>query len=137
MGYTIYAVIGTILEQLFAVAMVLWILPAFEIRVPLWGLACLMIGLLVISVFTYLMGRRALDKNMVCAPEVMIGKSGVAATELSPGGYVKIQGELWQASSDLLISIGEEIVVTGMNGFKLQVVRKNKTPGEKSPKSNR
>jgi membrane protein implicated in regulation of membrane protease activity len=123
-GYTIYAIIGTILELTVLLAVLLWILPLFNIYITWWILAILLAIELGISIFTYIMGRRALSKKLMYGPDAIIGSEGVVATVFNPTGYVKIRGELWKASCQSSLKIGDEVVVTEMEGLKLMVIPK-------------
>jgi len=54
----------------------------------------------------------------------MIGRKGVAVTNLAPDGYVLVQGERWQAGiaeGGMPIGQGEAICVGAINGLKLTV----------------
>lgn len=83
-----------------------------------------MLGLLIYSFYTYRMGRRALSGPLLVAPEAIIGCEGIVATSLDPKGFVKVKGELWRASSESTLEVGDEIIVTGIDGIKLKVVAK-------------
>ena len=124
-GYTIYALIGTILEQAVAVIIVLGVLPLLNIYIPLWGMICILAALLLFSVYTYIMGRRALSKKPMFTSEAIIGLEGITTTRLSPNGYIKVKGELWKASSESIIDVGETIIVTEIEGLKLIVIPKD------------
>jgi membrane protein implicated in regulation of membrane protease activity len=123
-GYTIYAIIGTILELTVLLTVLLWVLPLFNIYITWWILAILLAIELGISIFTYIMGRRALSKKLMYGPDAIIGSEGVVATAFNPTGYVKIRGELWKASCQSSLKVGDEVVVTEMEGLKLMVVPK-------------
>ena len=128
MGYTIYSIVGTILEQVALVIIVRVGLPyLFNIHVPWWGLAILMAAFLVYSLFTYRMGKRALGKQPLVSPEAIIGSEGIVATSLHPKGYVKVKGELWRASSKSETEVGDEIEVIGIEGIELIVAPKEKS----------
>ena len=124
MWYTIYSLIGTVIEQAALFIILRWGLARFNIHVPLWGIAILMIAFLVYSFYTYRMGRCALNQAPLVASETIIGCAGIVTTPLDTKGYVKVKGELWKASSDSVLEIGEEIVVIGIDGIKLKVTRK-------------
>ena len=122
--YTIYAIIGTILEVTALLIVLLWVLPLFDIYIPWWILAILLAIELGYSAFTYIMGRRALRQRIAYGPEAIIGSEGVVATALDPTGYVKVRGELWKASCQARLDIGDKVVVTGVEGLKLVVIPK-------------
>jgi membrane protein implicated in regulation of membrane protease activity len=122
--YTIYAVIGTLLELGILVAIVCWGLPYVGIDMPVWAVILLAVLLLAFSYYTYTMGRKALNRKLLHEIEAMIGNTGIVATVHNDGGYIKIRGELWKALSDSKLSIGEEIVVVAVDGFRLVVAKK-------------
>lgn len=121
-GYTIYAIIGTILEETALLVALLWVLPFFNVHIPWGGVAIIMAISLVSSLFTYVMGRRALSKRLTYGPEAIIGSKGIVATPLNPAGYVKVRGELWEASCQSRLEVGDEVVVTRMEGMRILVV---------------
>jgi membrane protein implicated in regulation of membrane protease activity len=123
-GYTIYAIIGTVLELTVLLVILLWVLPLFDIYIPWWIVAILLVIELGFSAFTYIMGRRALSQRLVYGPEAIIGSEGVVATALDPTGYVKIRGELWKAYCQSKLNIGDEVVVVEMKGLSLIVIPK-------------
>lgn len=123
--YTIYAIVGTILELAVLVAVVIWGLPYAGIEIPLWGLVILALFLLAFSCYTYSMGRRALNKKLLHEIEAMIGCQGVVATVRKGGYYLKVRGELWKGISESPLRTGQEVMVIAVDGFKLVVKPKN------------
>jgi len=120
-AYTIYSIITTLLEEAGLAAVVLWLLPRFGIDVPPWGLALMMAALGIYSYITYRLGKQALNKRPVITPD-MAGSQGKTVTPLAPQGYVRVGGELWQASTEgSALGEGEEVVVEGMKGLVLIV----------------
>ena len=72
------------------------------------------------------MGSRALKRKLVAGLPGMVGSRGKAVSLLAPGGFVRIKGELWEATSESgKISIGEEVTVMGQDGLKLIVHKGN------------
>lgn len=122
--YTIYAVIGTLLELGILVAIVVWGLPYVGIDMPLWAVIILAIILMAFSGYTYTMGRRVLNRKLLHEIESMIGSTGIVSNISETGGYIKIHGELWKAVSESKLTAGEEIIVVDVDGFKLVVERK-------------
>ncbi|MBI4522273.1 MAG: nodulation protein NfeD [Deltaproteobacteria bacterium] len=55
--------------------------------------------------------------------EAMVGKSGQAMTRLSPRGKVRVQGEIWNATSDETIEAGEKVIIRGVSDLWLNVKR--------------
>jgi membrane protein implicated in regulation of membrane protease activity len=117
--YTVLAVVTSLLEQVALVAVVLWLLPRVAINIPLWSLILMMIALGIYNYTNYRLGKKALTKKPMISPD--IGSRGRAATPISPTGYVRVNGELWRASSSATIDAGEEIIVVGINGMKLLI----------------
>ena len=79
----------------------------------------MMIALGIYNYTNYRLGKKALTKKPMISPD--IGSRGRAATPISPTGYVRVNGELWRASSSATIDAGEEIIVVGINGMKLLI----------------
>jgi Membrane-bound serine protease (ClpP class) len=115
--YTVYTITTTIAEEAALVAVVRWLLPRFGINIPLWGLILLMTALGAYSYMTYRLGKKALNKKpMMPSPEV--GCRGRVTTPLTPKGYIKVNGELWEASSTgSTIHEGEEVIIVGREGL--------------------
>ena len=122
LDYTVYAIVGTVLELLAFFIVVLWILPLLNIWLQWEWIVVILVVLLGIDVFTYIMGRRALSKRLTFVPEFIVGSIGTVATPLNPTGYVKVKGELWKASCESKLEVGDEVVVREMEGMKLIVV---------------
>ncbi len=67
---------------------------------------------------------RARRRKVVTGAEGLLGSLGEARTVLDPSGMVLVQGELWKATSeDGTIDVGEQVVVTRIDGLKLTVKR--------------
>ncbi|HEY92410.1 MAG TPA: hypothetical protein G4O17_01510 [Dehalococcoidia bacterium] len=126
-GRLILAIVSTILEESAIAVIVLVGLPHLDIHIPLWGLIALMVAWGTYSITTYRMGSRALRKK----PEIvlpLISSKGKVVSPLTPGGIIRIKGELWQATSiGGNIDNGEEVTVVGQDGLKLICTR---NPGD-------
>jgi len=120
--YTVQAILGWMIEEAILVAVVLWLLPLFDINIPLWGLAILMAALAVHSCIMYRMGRPTFLIKPKVAAENIIGDEGRVTRRLAPEGYVKVKGVLWKATCDEAeLEIGDEIVVVSIEGLRLIV----------------
>jgi len=119
--YVIYPLIITFLEEVALATVVLWLLPRFGINIPLWALILMLVALGAYAYTTYRLGKKALGKKPIISPEAMVGSKCKATTLLAPKGYVRVGGELWQASSISTINAGEEVIVTGIEGMTLLV----------------
>lgn len=69
-------------------------------------------------------GFKAQKKKKLTGIEGMVGKKGIAETDITHrGGKVFIEGELWNAYSDEEIKKGEEVIVDSIEGLRLKVKR--------------
>ncbi len=124
----IVAILSTLLEEVAIAVLVLWLLPRFDIHLPLAVLVIIMVAWAAYAVITYRMGSRALRKKPVAGLSDMVGTKGKVVSPLDPQGLVRIKGELWKArSAGGRIATGEEVTVVRQEGLKL-VVRREK-PG--------
>jgi len=121
--YTLQAVLSSILEEILLVAAVLWLLPHFfNVNIPLWGLAILMIALAIYSGVMYRFGRQTFFIRPKVAAENIIGSEGIVTRPLAPEGYIKVQGVLWKAiCNESELGVGDEVEVVGMEGLRLIV----------------
>ena len=81
------------------------------------------------SIFLVLLGAvvRSQRRPITTGREALIGKVGIVDVTLDPRGIVWVWGERWNAlSEDGTIELGEEVTVTGVEGLRLNVVRKSK-----------
>jgi len=117
--YTAYSIITTILEEIALVAVVLWLLPRWGINIPLWGLILMVAAMGAYGGITYWLGKKALDRKPIISPDV--GSKCQVALPLTPKGYVRVNGELWRATSISAIDAGEEVVIVGIKRMTLLV----------------
>ena len=123
-GRLILAIISTILEEAAIVAIVLLGLPRLGIHVPLAGLIALMAAWGAYSIIIYRMGSRALSRKPVIRLPVT-GSHGRVVSRLAPEGLVRIESELWVATSaGAEIDVGTEVIVVEQDGLRL-IVRKS------------
>lgn len=115
------------LEEIILVAIVLFILWLLGIYLPLWALIAVTVVLGIWLLVQYLLIVPVFNKKQMTGSESMIGLKGKVIAPLNPNGYIKIGGELWQASStETNIRTGEEVVVVGINGLKCIVKSEKK-----------
>jgi membrane-bound serine protease (ClpP class) len=82
--------------------------------------------------FIVTMAVRAQRRQPLTGREGLVGERGHVRKSLVPApsgafvytGSVMVHGELWQAEANEAIDKNEEVVVTGMDGFTLQVTKK-------------
>jgi membrane-bound serine protease (ClpP class) len=64
---------------------------------------------------------RARRNKIVTGRQGLIGEIGIAQSTLAPAGKVFVHGELWDATSAVPISAGDQIVVRQVDGLTLRV----------------
>ena len=99
---------------------------------PITGLTEIELGLLVVfGVFVGLYIRWIIGplrkRRRLTGAEAMLGKTGVALTDLTPKGEVRVEGEIWRAESTSGdVSRGEQVEVETLNGLVMMVKKKEK-----------
>lgn len=85
----------------------------------LLGLALMMGGLFF---FAYRKAYQARRLKPVTGAQGLIGQIAIARTELNPTGFVFVEGERWEATSESgAINIGDKTIITALDGLKLRV----------------
>jgi membrane-bound serine protease (ClpP class) len=103
---------------------------------PITGLVEIELGVLV--VFGVIIGlyirwivgplRR---RSKLTGPEVMLGKTGVAVTDLTPKGEVRVLGEIWRAeSSSGNVQKNEQVTVKALKGLVVVVEKVHDPEGK-------
>jgi membrane-bound ClpP family serine protease len=103
--------------------LVLWFLRR-GIGLPGWVAIGLFVLWLVKDIVMYPLLRTAYESGVKTGVDQLIGACGVAQDELSPRGYVRVRGELWQAEArpnDQPIPAGSTVKVLGAEGMTLIV----------------
>ncbi len=73
-------------------------------------------------IFAIGMGVKAQQRKPTTGLEGMLGEAGLAQTDLSPDGTVRVRGELWSAiASEGTIGRGDKVVITAVEGLRLRV----------------
>ncbi len=122
----IIAIITSLIDEIVIIAIILWVLPLFGIHIPLWGLALIVVALVIYAVGTFIIGSRILRKKPLAGLTDMVGTEGRTATSLSPRGFIRVEGELWEARAESgSIDSGVDVTVIAQDGLKL-VVRERK-----------
>ncbi|HEY50280.1 MAG TPA: hypothetical protein G4O20_00515 [Dehalococcoidia bacterium] len=120
----IIAIVSTMAVEFAFYAIWRWMLPEFNIQVPLWALVALMVFWAVFAVVDFIFVTRILRRQTVVGLPTMAGMRGKVRSPLNPEGQVMIKGELWGAKSiDGDIDVGEMVVVAGQDGLQLIVRR--------------
>ncbi|MBU1055427.1 MAG: hypothetical protein KKC46_16635 [Proteobacteria bacterium] len=61
-------------------------------------------------------------KKSVCGAEAMLGKTGVIKYWRESEGQLFVNGELWRAESDFLLSAGDRVVIQDVDGLTVNVI---------------
>ena len=91
------------------------------------GILIIILAIIVIAFIILVINRvtRAHRQQVSSGKEDLIGKTAVVETALEPRGIVLVEGELWTATVDKSnAGVGEEVIITRVEGLKLQVTRK-------------
>ena len=85
----------------------------------------LAVTLLIIAAiigWIFYVGLKAQYKLVKTGKEALMGAKGIATTDLTPKGEVRVMGEFWQATAkDTTIANGQAVEVVGMEGMFLVV----------------
>jgi len=118
------AIISTPCEEVVIYAIWRWLLPEFDIHLPVQVLIGVMIAWLAFSVWLFVFTTWTLGKQVTVGLPSMVGSKGKVTSRLSLEGMVRIKGELWGATSaEGDIDAGEEVVVVNEDGLMLSVRR--------------
>ncbi len=92
-------------------------------------LAIILLFIAVITGWLFYVGIKAQYRKVKTGKEALIGASGVATTDLSPKGEVRVLGEFWQAiAKDGNIASGKAVEVVDLEGMFLVVVAAQQKP---------
>jgi len=95
---------------------------SFEMTGPIIAIIIVAVILAIFVIIAIVKGQR---RKLSAGVEDMIGKSATTHTMLNPAGTVFAAGELWNAiTGDNHIAADTEVIITGISGLKLQVVKK-------------
>jgi membrane-bound serine protease (ClpP class) len=98
-----------------AVVLALTVLPS-----P-WGLVAVVGAFLVDAGETWFFVRWSKRRRAAVGVETLVGRTAVVVRALTPRGQVKVDGEVWEARSELHFAPGEQVVVTAVDGLVLEV----------------
>ena len=118
-GYALFGAAGFF-------ALILGLILLFDFAVPAWVTATLFVLIIVFAITaTVLVFRRvaqAQRQKVATGHEELIGKTVRVRAALNPSGTVFVDGEIWSAQiCDGNAEVGEEVVVTSIDGLKLYV----------------
>ena len=102
-----------------------------EFQVSRW-LIFLITGMLLMFVLV-IVGNAMRIRRMapLVGVETMVGKKGIARSDLDPQGFVYVNGEYWSAEAeDENVSQGDSVIITAIKGLKVKV-KKQRSEGAK------
>jgi membrane-bound serine protease (ClpP class) len=86
-----------------------------------WNLAVIALAA-VLEVSLWIFGiRYSRRRRAQVGVQMMIGMHGEALTALAPTGQVKVDGEIWEAHAAGGARMGDEVLVTSIDGLTLEV----------------
>lgn len=89
----------------------------------------IVLGIVATLSVLLLLVRRAMRRPVAVGKEELVGKIGVATTNLAPKGFVRLKGERWSAVCKGRIRRGEKVVVRDVKGVTLIVERHRRKSG--------
>jgi len=120
----VLAIISTLVVEFALYVIWRWLLPEFDVRVPMGVLVGVMIFWAVFATVDFIFITRLLRRQALIGLPTMVGMKGKARSPLAPEGQVMIKGERWRAkSTDGSIDVGEAVTVVGQDGLELVVRR--------------
>ena len=120
----IIAVVSTLVEEFAFYAIWRWLLPEFDIYVPVWVLVAVMVLWAAFAIVSFIFVTHVLRRRAIVGLPTMVGMRGKVRSPLSPEGQVMIKGELWTAKSiDGNMDAGEAVTVVGQDSLQLIVRR--------------
>lgn len=97
--------------------------PAFQrVSVPLVVGTGLLTSAAFLTIVMFAIS--AQRRRVVVGSEALVGRTGVAKTELAPTGMVQVGGELWSAQVEdrsAALRAGQDVEVIGVDGLRLRV----------------
>ena len=123
----VLALITSLIDEVIIVALILWGLPHWGIRIPWWGIVLICLAFAGYAYLTFKLGSRILGKKPVPGFTDLTGMSGKTVDQLDPQGMVRVNSELWVGRSQSgVIPAGSLIEVVSQDGMKLVVRPKEK-----------
>jgi membrane-bound ClpP family serine protease len=121
----IIAIVSSLLDEALILGLILWGLPKLGIELPIPITITIVILFAIFAVTTFKLGTRALKMKPLAGLSEMTNMDGVVVKRLDPIGYVKIDGEIWEAkSSDGIIEKGANVKVLTQKRLRL-IVKQN------------
>jgi membrane-bound serine protease (ClpP class) len=101
--------------------------PIPQLRIQLSTALAVTIPVAIITVFLVRLVYLSHQKKSIVGAEGMIGKEGVAKSDINPEGRVLVHGEYWNAQSEKPIPAGSRVRVRRVDGLKVEVEQMKET----------
>ncbi|MFC1892602.1 NfeD family protein [Chloroflexota bacterium] len=89
-----------------------------------WVIVIVVLTFVVFLAWSIVWGIRAHRQRILAGREDLIGKTAEVKTVMKPKGIVFVEGERWNAISEVgRVQPGEEVIVTKVDGLKLWVTK--------------
>ncbi len=92
-----------------------------ELRVDPWSLAPFILAFAAVTIALVRLVIQAQRRRAQTGAEGLLGQRGRAASEVSPEGWVIVQGERWRARAEERIAAGEAVEILSVQGLLLRV----------------
>ena len=94
-------------------------------EVPVYVVVIVAVVVVLFIIFAVYWSVKAHQKRVAAGREDLMGKTAIVEMPLEPRGIVLVEGERWTATIDQgRVEPEEEVIVTGIQGLKLTVSRK-------------
>ncbi|MDP6448745.1 MAG: NfeD family protein [Dehalococcoidales bacterium] len=118
----VVAIISTIAVEAALYTVWRWVLPEWEIEIPLSVLIAVMTAWAIFAVVDFWFVTQTIKRQTLVGLPTMVGSRGRVVNPLYPEGQIAIKSELWGAESiDGNIDTGEWVMVVGQDGLRLMV----------------
>lgn len=97
------------------------VLPFFDVHLPLGIYLGVMAVLIIKDIVVIKLIWNVVVKKPEIGKESLVGKTGVAFTDLDPYGIIRIENELWNVETSIPVKKGEKVKVLNVNGLFLKV----------------
>jgi len=120
-SYGILAILGMIAMVIGSLILIDSPIPELKIRLATaFGITLPFAGITIFLMRLVILSHR---KKSVTGEEGMIGKIGLALTDIQEDGTVRVHGEIWQAYSPSPIRSGDKVKVLAVSGLRVEVAK--------------
>jgi len=104
-----------------------FVLPLFDVHLPLRIYLAVMSVLVIKDIVVIKLIWHVVMRTPQIGRESLIGKTGIASTDLDPHGIIRIENELWKVEALSPVKKGEKVRVLSATGLFLQVEPVNRS----------